>query len=161
MQLTKLQTDIIQAKICAYCHEPTQYVDSIEIYKQSYGMVYWCEFCGAHVGVHKGTNKALGRVANKELREWKIKAHDAFDVLWKDGLMHRKTAYRLLSENLNIPKQYTHIGYFGIETCKKVIEISNRIHKWQSEEKIETGKNILHRKRRETRIKQGSPRPPS
>ena len=31
-------------------------------------MIYICKPCDAYVGVHKGTDKALGRLANKELR---------------------------------------------------------------------------------------------
>ena len=31
----------------------------------------------AYVGVHKGTDKPLGRLANAELRYWKKRAHAA------------------------------------------------------------------------------------
>ena len=129
MQLTPRQQLILQGKICPYCGRDTEYVDSAAIYGRSYGMVYLCRECKAYVGVHKGTNKALGRLANAELREWKIKAHGYFDPLWKQGVMGRKDAYKWMSEQLNIPPEYTHIGYFSVETCKQIVSILTDIYK--------------------------------
>ena len=37
-------------------------------YGVDYGMIYYCPQCGAYVGVHKGTDRAKGRLANAELR---------------------------------------------------------------------------------------------
>lgn len=48
---------------CDYCGGPTEYVDSSVIYGRSYGMIYLCRPCRAYVGVHRGTNKPLGRLA--------------------------------------------------------------------------------------------------
>lgn len=66
--------DILTGKICPYCGNPTEYVDSSVIYGRSYGMIYLCRNCRAYAGVHKGTNQALGRLANAELREAKKEA---------------------------------------------------------------------------------------
>jgi hypothetical protein len=33
-----------------------------------YGMIYYCPKCRAYVGVHAGTDRAKGRLANAELR---------------------------------------------------------------------------------------------
>lgn len=64
-------------------------------------------------------------MANAELREWKKKAHDAFDSrTWKLKRMTRREAYRRLSVLLGIPEHYTHIGKFGVATCKKVFLLS-------------------------------------
>ena len=121
--ITEEQAKAIIGEICPYCKQKPEYVDSVVIYGKSYGMVYYCKKCDAYCGVHKGTDISLGRLANKELREWKKKAHDAFDPLHKSNYMKRHEAYSWLSEKLNIPRDYTHIGMFGIETCKKVYEI--------------------------------------
>jgi uncharacterized protein DUF3268 len=123
MQLTQRQLLILQGKICPYCGQDTVYEDSAVIYGRSYGMIYHCQSCRAYVGVHKGTDKALGRVADAELRKWKIAAHNAFDPLWKTGLFKRKEAYQWLSKLLDIPAEYTHIGFFSVDTCKKVVDI--------------------------------------
>ncbi len=55
---------ILSGKICPYCGNRTEYVDSSVIYGRSYGMIYLCWDCMAYVGVHKGTDRALGRLAN-------------------------------------------------------------------------------------------------
>lgn len=126
MTLTPRQELIYQGKLCPYCGRTTEYIDSTVIYGKSYGMIYMCSPCLAWVGVHKGTDRALGRLADRELREWKVRAHNKFDPLWKSGLFSRKAAYKWLSEQLGIPPEYTHIGYFSVDTCKRVIEIINK-----------------------------------
>lgn len=113
---------ILTGKKCPYCYAKTQYVDSIAIYGKSYGMVYLCHPCNAWVGVHKGTDKALGRLANAELREWKKLAHEAFDKIWKYKLKSRPGAYKWLSGQLGILPKYTHIGMFDVDQCKMVVE---------------------------------------
>lgn len=110
-------------KLCEYCGRPAAYVDSSVVYGRSYGMIYYCPPCGAWVGVHRGTNKPLGRLANAELREWKKRAHAAFDPLWRSGRMKRNAAYAWLSEKLGIPYQQTHIGMFDIAVCRQVEKI--------------------------------------
>lgn len=57
-------------------------------------------------------------MANKELREWRKKAHLAFDPLWKEYRLDRKKAYKILS--IKFGKEI-HIGESDIETCKKII----------------------------------------
>lgn len=80
---------------CDYCGQQADYVDSKIIYGRSYGMMYLCRNCMAYVGVHKGTDKPLGRRANAELRYWKKRAHAVFDPLWQRGRFrgHRNAAY--------------------------------------------------------------------
>ena len=110
--------------ICPYCERPAVFVDSSEVYNgRSYGMIYLCKPCWAYVGVHKGTDKPLGRLADAELRRWKIKAHAVFDPLWKTKQMSRGAAYRHLQNKLGIPKADCHIGMFDVDTCKRVIEV--------------------------------------
>lgn len=124
MKLSDQQVQVISGKICPYCSRSTVFTDSAVVYGRSYGMIYWCKPCGAYVGVHKGTSNALGRLANKELREFKKQAHAAFDPIWQEKFMTRMVAYNWLSRRLNIPSEFTHIGMFSEDTCKKVIEIS-------------------------------------
>ncbi len=99
--------------ICNYCGTPADFVDSSVVYHgHSFGMIYLCPRCGAYVGVHKGSDKPLGRLANSELRNWKKAAHAAFDPLWKYGPYRgrRNEAYRWLSEKMGTPIESTHIG---------------------------------------------------
>lgn len=85
----KTMNEILTGKICPYCGKPTEYVDSSVIYGYSYGMIYLCRDCRAYVGVHKGTDLALGRLANAELREAKKEAHFYFDQIAKTNLINK------------------------------------------------------------------------
>lgn len=126
IKLTEEQKEILKGKICPYCHIPTEYKNSIDIYGIDYGMIYYCPKCQAYVGVHKGTDQAKGRLANAELRKCKIEAHRYFDKIFKRGIMKRTYAYQWLSEQLGLPPEYTHIGMFNPETCRKVVELSKQ-----------------------------------
>ena len=112
---------------CNYCNEESHFVDSSIIYGKSYGMIYYCEICGSYVGVHKGTKKPLGSLANKETREWRKKAHNCFDPLWrnKNNEISRSEIYCFLAKYMGIKKSEAHIGQFNKEQCKKVIEFSS------------------------------------
>lgn len=113
--------------LCDYCGTPAMFVDSKVIYGKSYGMVYLCPNCNAYVGVHKGTDKPLGRLADANLRKWKNAAHKAFDPLWQKGPFRgqRNAAYSWLAEQMKLPVEKTHIGMFDVEKCRKAISICN------------------------------------
>ena len=73
--------------ICPYCNVPAKLVSSTIVYgDRDYGLIWLCSNfpkCDARVGVHKGQEFPLGRLADKELRKWKMKAHAAFDPIWQ------------------------------------------------------------------------------
>lgn len=125
--LSEWQISILRGKVCPYCKAATLYVDSAVIYGKSFGMIYLCKPCDAYCGVHKGTDKALGRLADAELRYWKKEAHKHFDAIWKEGYRERGKLYEQLANHLNIPIEYCHIGMFSIGTCKMVVGWSKRI----------------------------------
>lgn len=108
--------------ICPYCHKEARWCENKERYGKNYGasyMCYWCKDCDAYVGCHKNSRKPLGTMANKELREWRIKAHGAVDWLWKSGKMPRWKLY------MDMAKRYgrdVHIGESDIEMCKTIIK---------------------------------------
>lgn len=114
-------------KICPYCGKETAFVDSSIVYGKSYGMIYICLPCKAYVGVHKGTDTALGRLANAELRELKKQAHLYFDQVWKTGQMERNKAYTWLSQTLNIERDKTHIGMFDEKLCRDCAYFSKQL----------------------------------
>lgn len=126
-------TLINQGKICAYCGKPTEYIDSGEVYRKSYGMIYICRPCEAWVGVHKGTDKALGRVANDELRFAKKEAHYWFDPIWMERVNQgiskqeaRNEAYEWLSCAMKLPRDICHIGMFDVSQCELVVELCQK-----------------------------------
>lgn len=82
---------------------------------------YLCEKCGAYTGCHKGTDKPKGTPANKELREARMRAHAAFDPIWRYGKMSRREAYKWLAEAVGFDGKL-HIGFSGVEMCNRIVE---------------------------------------
>lgn len=128
------QTSIYSGKICPYCSQKSEYVDSSEVYGKSYGMIYLCRPCKAWSGVHKGTKMSLGSLANSELREWRKEAHLYFDKLWRAKIKfgHTKNeargkAYAWLAASLGIPDETAHIAWFDVEMCKKAVNLCKPI----------------------------------
>lgn len=118
---------IYEGKICPYCGAKTEYTDSSCVYGTSYGMIYICHPCKAWVGVHKGTDKALGRLANASLRKAKMDAHKYFDQIWRSGRMSRSLAYAKLAAFMNIDIEDCHIGMFDEDQCSAVEDFSRMI----------------------------------
>jgi len=123
--------------ICPYCDIPAQLVKGNVIYPNNtylHNRSYWqCPICKAYVGCHKKTIQPLGRLANSELRKWKVKAHQSFDPLWKSGpekyFKSRTKAYKWLSNELNLRPSKCHIGMMGISMCKKVVLVCKKIRR--------------------------------
>lgn len=127
------------AVVCDYCRAPATFLaSSAPLYRgKDYGPAWACMGCQAWVGCHPGTERPLGRLADKELREWKRKAHAAFDPLWERKLATRRaergpaypkaaargSGYKWLAEQLRITREQCHIGMFDVETCKRVVEL--------------------------------------
>ena len=126
--------------ICPYCEQRAIFLrSSAEVYQgRDFGPIYICRGCAAWVGCHHGTTNPLGRLANKELRTWKMAVHRVFDPIWQRRWeskravdptytrgMARGGRYKKLGQLLGIPKTDCHIGMFDVETCKRAIAIIN------------------------------------
>jgi hypothetical protein len=131
------------AKPCRYCQKPVvllKHGASGYPYARNWGPVWACLPCDAWVGCHPGTEKALGGVANAELRAAKQAAHAAFDPLWRKKILRdkcskskaRRAGYRWLSEQLGIPYEQTHIGYFDVDQCRRVVEVCTELKRTSS-----------------------------
>lgn len=126
-----MNNPILVGEKCPYCGATIQKSDSKVVYGRSFGWVYICQrypICDAYVGCHKKNGRPLGRLANKELRTWKVRAHNAFDPLWKSGDMSRTNAYSWLADKMGIDKSKCHIGMFDVEQCKEVVRIMNEFY---------------------------------
>jgi len=141
---------IQQGKTCPYCFAATEFVASAEVYGRDYGMIYLCRPCDAWVGVHNGTNIAKGRLANAELREWKIRAHFSFDKIWNHHLesgmpkhVARNKAYDWIAEQMHIDRKDTHIGMFDVKECKQVILLCDA-YQFQVTETLQTSKPTVN-----------------
>jgi hypothetical protein len=110
--------------VCPYCEEAAALIDSVAIYRtRSYGLVWACLPCDAWVGVHKGGTLPKGRLADKALRDMKIRAHGAFDPLWQGGAMARSEAYAWLADHLGVDRRDCHIGMFDVDQCQRVVMV--------------------------------------
>lgn len=112
---------------CPYCNKEAKFVTGEYVHpfqpRHKNKNYYICVACDAYVGCHKGTRKALGTLANDELRILRMKVHIAFDPLWRSKVITRKEAYIILAKKLNISLTKCHIADFDINRCKKVLEI--------------------------------------
>jgi hypothetical protein len=124
------ETLINSGKICSYCNCKTELVSDKAIYgpNTNYGgMFYRCLTDQDHyVGTYADNTTSLGRLANKELRTWKIKGHNHFDPLWKEKKGHfrnRYEGYKWLSTRMRLDMKKTHFGMFTIEQCKRAVEL--------------------------------------
>jgi ssDNA-binding Zn-finger/Zn-ribbon topoisomerase 1 len=88
-----------------------------------YGCEKWVETgCKGSIGVHYGTKEPLGIPAPKHVRELRIKCHDGFDKLWKNGgKLTRKEAYKWLQEKMCLDGSKAHIAMFDEGQCLKLI----------------------------------------
>ena len=120
---------------CPYCHHSVFLSRSSEIvYRKDYGPLWICSRfpqCDSYVGCHPGTDKPLGTLANKELRDARSAAHARFDPLWIRKAQQqrcskgqaRRRGYRWLAKKLGIKEEACHIAMFDVETCRRVVQI--------------------------------------
>lgn len=112
---------------CPFCNGDAEWVENKTIYGKNYGksyMMWICAPCDAYVGCHQNTKKPLGTLANKETRQWRMKAHEAFDPLWKKAGLQRREAYNFISNKLG---REVHVGESNIEQCKEIIALCSPI----------------------------------
>lgn len=108
---------------CPYCSRTAEFVDSERIYGQSYGMIYLCVPCEAYVGVHKGTSRPLGTLANAETRLWRKTAHAKFDPLWRAGKTTRSQAYLWMQRAMKLTRAQAHIARFTVDQCRELVHL--------------------------------------
>lgn len=89
-----------------------------------YGVRYSCPVGGCTVVLWAGSTSTP---ADYETRQVRIRAHDAFDRLWKSGSLTRYACYRQLAKYLKLSREQVHIGMFDIKQCEAVIQFSEAI----------------------------------
>jgi len=83
--------------------------------------------CDSYVGTCPGTDIPLGLPADAELRVLRIRAHRAFDALWRSGIMDRESAYRWMADRFAIPVREAHIAKFGPWRCRELIRMCDGV----------------------------------
>lgn len=114
---------------CRYCGATVELAKNSAIYGREVGdwpWVYKCTRCDAHVGLHPYTGIPMGTLANKELRAARQAAKAVFNRKWESQLMTRAQAYGWLAQQLGVPIQRCHIGWFDVAICKEIVQICTR-----------------------------------
>ena len=115
---------------CPYCNSqaflrPASAVHGQE-YRQPGEEVYVCARypdCDSYVSAHRRTHLPMGTLANRPLRIKRMEAHEAFNRLWKSGMMSRTAAYRWLQVQMGLPPEEAHIDKFSELRCEQVIRL--------------------------------------
>lgn len=87
-----------------------------------YGCSRYPECRGTH-GAHQEDGRPLGIPADKETKAARIKAHEAFDELWKGRQMTRTAAYQWMGEAMGLEPANRHIGRFTKEQCAQLVAL--------------------------------------
>ncbi len=119
------QTLLFMNPICPYCGKSSVLTDSVHIYGKSLGLIYDCRPCDAYVHVHRNspTNRPLGTLASSELRVLRVKAHLAFDRIWRRGATTREQAVSWLCAAMGKPRHLAHIHKLNEEECRKLLQL--------------------------------------
>lgn len=108
---------------CPHCGDHVSYVNNEKIYGRPYGrwpFAYRCDSftCDSYVGVHPNTEKALGTLANRPMREARKEHKPKFFALLEKKGWGRNKGYKWLAEAMGLPRQKTHWGMFDVEQCE-------------------------------------------
>jgi hypothetical protein len=118
-----------RAPVCPYCGRVSVYcASSAHIYQgRDFGPVYDCRPCDAYVGADPApSRRPKGRLANKSLRQLKVRAHGVFNALYAPGGPHRSRggSYQWLAEAMQLRPVEAHIGLFDEQQCEAVIRLA-------------------------------------
>lgn len=78
--------------------------------------------CRAAHGAHPD-GKPLGIPGDAATKAARCRAHDAFDLIWKTGMMSRKGAYAWMRWRLGLADEEGHIGRFDVATCERLLTV--------------------------------------
>lgn len=125
---------------CPYCGGKTALVTGEVIYPYRpdlHGKHYWlCQPCNAWVGCHPDSTRPMGVPADAKTRQARMRAHEAFDPIWRTGRMTRRKAYDWLAAQMGLPVKATHISWFDQALCQQVLAICQRY--WAQERQVKT-----------------------
>ena len=111
---------------CRYCNGEVSYENNSELYGRSYGKwpyIYMCLRCKASVGTHPNSDTPLGTLADRTLKDWRMKSKDIFFKRTRELKMSRNRAYTYLQELMNQSPNEAHFGIYEVEDCAKIVRI--------------------------------------
>lgn len=87
--------------------------------KPFYGCSTW-PACSATHGAHPD-GKPLGIPGDRATKDARIRAHAAFDLIWRSGMMSRRGAYSWMRRRFGLSDEDGHIGRFDVAACERLI----------------------------------------
>ena len=78
--------------------------------------------CDTYVGVHRLTMRPMGRMAGRETRSLRMKAHRELDPLWREHGYDRNYVYRCLSEDIGYAGTAMHISDLSDDELRSLVE---------------------------------------
>lgn len=128
-QVKKVTNPLPVPTICPHCGGAVERVSNSVIYRKEYGpwpFAYRCvvDACDSYVGLHPKTDIPLGTLANKAMRAARKQAKAMLAPMWEVDGMDKTAVYSWLARKMGITDvNHCHIGWMGIEECKRVVEI--------------------------------------
>ncbi len=96
-----------------------------------WGYHYTCPHCGVKHRAHPN-GEPTGVPGDQKTAQARMKAHKAFDQIWKSGKVSRQQAYTILRRIMGMTIQEAHIGRFTWEQCQFLIarlgELGERVY---------------------------------
>lgn len=87
---------------------------------------YVCPGCKGSLTA-EANGKPRGVPGTKETREWRRRAHTAFDRLWREGGVSRSAAQRWLATELGIARKRCHFSYMQTPMLKRVVKLCDAV----------------------------------
>lgn len=111
---------------CPYCRNSAVLQKASFVYgeKAIEDHVYVCinyPSCDSYVGVHQGTMKPKGTLADGNLRNKRIQAHKKFSKLWTSRIITKKQAYKWMQFKFGLNANQAHIGLFSNYMCDQLM----------------------------------------
>ncbi len=121
---------------CEYCGASAVLVRLCDVsypYRDDHGPLWLCEPCQAWIGIYARSKRhvPMGRLANAELREWKIKLHAALEPMAaakarRDAISifeARAKGYRWLARALQIDEKACNIDQLSADQCRAAVHV--------------------------------------
>lgn len=120
--------------ICPSCNNPMMQETSKFTYSDGRFKKFWCcHNCSITHSAHPD-GRPVGVPANKETREWRQKAHKAFNKTWQQWGYSQGKAYILMQRLMGMTQQEAHIGNFDKRQCQILIQLLELLPEVQNPE---------------------------
>lgn len=117
---------------CPYCGAQAMLRPSSVVYgdkARSGEHLYVCPrypVCDSYVGAHKKSLIPMGTLANGNLRNKRIRAHQSFDRLWKCDIMEKWQAYQWIQAKFGLSSEQAHIAKFSEYMCDQLMLVCDQ-----------------------------------